>query len=68
MTHFDFFLEEGAASPEELGIHGLRSVATGKAQECRDVMTGRALFAESRFTRATGNVGGSDVPGAVTKM
>ena len=68
MPHLDLFLEEGAAGPEELGIHGLRRMAAGKPEEGLKVMTGRGLFAERRFARTTGDVGGSDVPGAVTEM
>jgi hypothetical protein len=46
MPYFNFFIEEGAAGLEEIGIHGLRSVAAGKAEQGFNVMTFRRLLAE----------------------
>jgi hypothetical protein len=66
MPHFDFFFEESATGPEKIGIHGLRSVTTRKTKERLNLMTGRVLFAECRFTRAAGNIGSSDISRSVT--
>jgi hypothetical protein len=68
MRNFDFFIEEGTASLEKIGVHGLCCVAAGKPEKCLDVVRNRIQFAEGRFARATSDVGGSDVPGTVSKV